>query len=165
MIHSKPTATTADAVVDFFAKATLLKGEELSVTKLTKLAYYAYAWFLYETENRARLFDHSEIRAMALGPVPLGAWKRARKLKALESLNELDFVSFPWSGIANQQVTSFLQGIEEEYGHYSKYELVSFSHNIDAWYNRCELHRSPESFLEDDEIVSGLESQLHLATV
>lgn len=94
---------------------------DFSKTKIFKLSYYCYAWYLVASDKKSRLFDE-KIEAWAYGP-------------------GMDYLYDNWESILNDtdpiilrdEVEELIQEVYKTYGGLSKHEISELSHSERPW--------------------------------
>lgn len=118
----------------------------VSQTKIQKLAYYCYSWFLVMTENKERLFEERP-QAWVFGPV-------------IEPLyDNWDVISLSvddnYATSIEVSLRNFIELVHAKYDVLDKYELVELTHQERPWISARDglnVFEASHSELSDEEI-------------
>lgn len=101
--------------------------EPLTHKKLQKLCYYAYAWYLAQTDEK--LFEES-FEAWVHGPVSPALYSEIRYKRNIVG----DWGIIPkYDGAVNEDALSIAKWVYEAYGEFSGTELEIMTHREDPW--------------------------------
>ena len=126
--------------------------------KLQKLCYYAYAWYIAQTDDR--LFDEG-FEAWVHGPVNVNLYKRFRYDENIIG----DWAIIPkYEGYIDPEAKAVAEWVYEAYGDLSGFELEMMTHREDPWIKARGDKKSWErsnSTISDDDIKAYYREQLY----
>lgn len=102
--------------------------ESMTLKKLQKLCYYAYAWYLAQTDEE--LFPN-EFEAWVHGPVDPKLYQEYRNNRNYIGWSLID----KFEGDVNEDALTIAKWVYEAYGEYSGEVLEAISHQESPWIN------------------------------